>query len=122
MYVDEVMSDQDVWKAYDDATQELDRRYEASGIPSATTAEAAAELEPATDEQERQAEAIGALENRLEELRLQDWAQYGQALKANIEAAARRTGLRVPVEVNVDLQTHRSTRPDSAWRDWASSC
>ncbi len=42
------------------------------------------------------------------QLRLQDWAQYGQALKANIEvAAARRTSLRVPVVVNVDLQTHR---------------
>ena len=33
VYVDEILSDQDAWKAYDDATQELNRRYEAIGIP-----------------------------------------------------------------------------------------
>lgn len=114
-HVDEIMADQDVWKAYDDATQELDRRYEAIGIPSAPTAEDAAELEPATDEQERQAEALIALEDRLEQLRQQDWTQYGQALKANIEAAARRTGLRVPVVVNLELETYRRTSLGSTY-------
>lgn len=112
MYVDEILSDQDMWKPYDDATQELNRRYEAIATPAA----AAAQLEPATDEQERQGEAIGAPEDRLEELRLQDWAQYGQALKANIEAgAARRRSLRVPEVVNVDLQTYRGDGRASVW-------
>lgn len=79
---------------------------------------AAAQLEPATPEQERQAAEIADLEERLEQLRERDWAEYGQTLKANVEAAAqRREGLRVPVVVTVDLDTFRSPggAEDTAW-------
>ncbi len=115
VYVDELLVDLGAWKTYDDAQQELTRRYDAIGIPSTTGVpgdpvheQALAQLEPATEEQERQAEVIGQLEDRLERMREQDWAAYGQALTANIEAAAARVeGLRVPVVVNVDLDTFR---------------
>ena len=100
------MVDLGVWKAYDDAQAELVRRYEAIGIPTAGSPEAAQQLEPASDGQEPQAEAVGELEDRLERQRIAGWADNGQALQTNIEAAAwRRDGLRVPVIVQVDLDT-----------------
>lgn len=109
LHIDEIMVDLGAWVAYDEANQELARRYEAIGIPTATMPEAAAQLEPATPEQERQADEIADLAEWLEQLRERDWAEYGQALKANVEAAAqRREGLRVPVVVTVDLDTPRS--------------
>ncbi len=119
IYVDELMVDASVWKAYDDAAQELVRRYDAIGIPSTSGVgpvlsdqeleQALSRLEPATEEQERQAEAISDLEDRLEQLRQQDYAAYGAALKAHIEAAAASLdGLHAPVVVNVDLETFRS--------------
>lgn len=116
LYIDEIMGDLGVWAAYDEAHRELVRRYDVIGIPSITGIpgdadhEAAlAALPAATEEQERQADAIADLEERLEQLRKQDWAEYGQTLKANVEAAAsRREGLRMPVVVTVDLDIFRS--------------
>lgn len=109
LYVEEIMMDLGVWRSYDDAQAELVRRYEAIGIPSASSPEAVQQLEPATDEQERQAEAVGELEDRLEQQRIADWADYGQALQTTIETAARRReGLRVPVIVRIDLDTFPS--------------
>jgi len=125
LYIDDIMADLRVWAAYDEANQQLIRRYDAIGIPSVTAVpgdadyEAAqAALPAATEGQERQADAIADLEERLEQLRERDWAEYGQTLKANVEAAAqRREGLRVPAVVTVDLDTFRS--PDEAeGTDW----
>lgn len=105
--VDQILCDLGAWKAYDDAQQELYRRYVAIGIPTATTPEADVVLTPATDEQERQCDELADLEERLEQQRERDWAAYGQALKANVEAAAASLpGLQVPVVVvTVDLDT-----------------
>jgi integrase len=44
-----------------------------------------------TPEQDRQAEAITDLEEALERQRERDWAAYGEALKAQVEAAAAKT-------------------------------
>lgn len=123
LYVDEILVDLGAWKLYDEANQELDRRYTAIGIPSVTGVpgdaafEAAlAALPPATEEQERLADEIADLGERLEQQREADWASYGAALKAAVEAAAaRREGLRVPVVVNVDLETFRGDRGDDGW-------
>lgn len=105
VFVDQLMVDLGVWKAYDDAQAELVRRYDAIGIPTATTAKAAQQIEPATEEQERQAEAIGELEDRLEQQRAADWTAYGQALSGKLQdAILRRPGLRVPVIVRVDVE------------------
>jgi hypothetical protein len=63
-------------------------------------------LEPATQEQERQADSIAELEERLEQQRLEDWTAYGRALQAAVEAeAARLPGLTVPVVVRVQQET-----------------
>ena len=124
LYVDELLVDQDVWAAYDAASQELGRRYEALGIPSVTgtpgdaaTEAALAALVPATAQQELAADQIAELEDRLEQQRLADWAAYGQALKTAVEAAAaRRPELYVPVVVTVDTDTYRPDR-SSPWSD-----
>ena len=113
--IDELLVDLGAWNAYDDAHRELARRYNAIGISTATgmpgdpvTEDAHTRLEPASEEQERQADEIAELEERLEQQRFQDWAAYGQALQAAVEAeAARLTGLTVPVVVRVDLDTFR---------------
>ncbi|MGL4174315.1 MAG: hypothetical protein ACRCTR_09670 [Actinomycetota bacterium] len=124
VYVTELMVDLGTWSAYDDASHELDRRYDALGLTSAsssTSDQADQWAEPATAdqerEQERQALAIEALDDRLEAQRLQDWADYGQALRVSIEAAAaRRHGLAVPVLVEVNLHDYRHPdRPEPAW-------
>lgn len=102
---------------YDDASQELARRYEAIGIATVTgvpgdpvTDDAVSGLDPATEEQERQAEEIAELETRLEQQRLQDWTSYGRALQAAVEAqAAQLPGLTVPVVVRIELETSRWT-------------
>jgi hypothetical protein len=113
--IDDVLEDLGAWKPYDDASQELVRRYEAIGIATVTgvpgdpvTDDAVSRLEPATEEQERQAEEIAELEMGLERQRLRDWAAYGRALQAAVEAqAARLPGLTVPVVVRVELETSR---------------
>jgi hypothetical protein len=112
--IDELLVDLGAWNPYDDANRELARRYDAIGIPTATgvpsamTVDALTRLEPASEKQERQADEIAELEERLEQQRLQDWAAYGQALLAAVEAeAARLPGLTVPVVVRLDLDTFR---------------
>lgn len=106
VFVDEIMVDLGVWRAYDNAQQELTGRY--ADLPSATTAERARELPALTPGQEQQHDQLADLEDRLESQRLRDWAEYGQALKTHIEAvASRQQGLRVPVVVNVDVETFR---------------
>lgn len=112
VWLDEVMIDLDAWKVYDDAQDELTRRYDALGIPTATYRPGDPDTEtppaPATAEQEQQADALGELEDRLEEQRQRDWADYAQALGATIEAAARRLeGLRVAVVVDLHTDTIR---------------
>lgn len=92
------------------------RRYETYGLTTRIWPADVGQLEPLTPEQERQASELDDLENRLEELRQQDWPAYGEMLKANLESIARRKGLRVPVLINIDLDTLRSTRDvDSGW-------
>lgn len=117
--IDALLEDLGAWKPYDDASQELDRRYEAIGMATATgvpgdpAIEAAVRgLEPATDEQERQAEEITKLEAGLERQRLQDWVAYGRALQAAVQAqAARLPGLTVPVLVRVQPESRPVNEP-----------
>jgi hypothetical protein len=90
LYLDDVMDDLGVWGEYDAATAELRQRAVAAG------------------QDEAQLDAIADLEERLEQQREQDWADYGAALKAAVEqAAAQVDGLRVLVTVNVRLEGSR---------------
>lgn len=117
LFVDEILFDQGVWQSYEDARQELVRRYEAIGLPTVGYAETVARLDRMTPEQDRQAEAIDHLEETLERQRELDWAAYGQALKAHVEAAASQvSGLTVPVVVDVDLETFRAVQDETD--DW----
>lgn len=117
VYVDEILADHGIWDGYDQASQEIVRRYQDAGLLSTDSAAAVPGGEPATDKQDRQADQLADLEERLDHLREQDWTTYGQNLKAAVEAAARRRpGLRVPLVVNVDTDTYRPSgeRP-SVW-------
>jgi hypothetical protein len=91
VYVDELMVDAGVWGRYDAAQVELDRRG----------------LDAAGDE----LEALDALQADLDQLRTSDWAAYGDAFTAQVMEAAASLGLRVPVQVHVDLDQYRSDRP-----------
>lgn len=105
VFVDEIMVDLGMWKAYDDAQQELTRRY--ADCTSATTAQSSGMATP-TVEQEQRLDELAELEERLENQRLRDWTEYGQALKTQIESAvSRRQLLRVPLVVHVDVTTFR---------------
>lgn len=111
VFVDEIMVDLGMWKVYDDAQQELTRRY--ADPASATTAEQTQDPRALAVAQEQRLDQLADLEERLEAQRLRDWAEYGQALKTGIEAAARRRpGLRVPVVVNLDVETFRDGSGD----------
>lgn len=95
LYVDEILYDLDIGLAYDDAARQLAAR-------------------PATTDAEN--DALGELEDRLEQQRRQDWQAHGAALEAAVHAAAAQLpGLSVPVSVVVDLDTFRreyDRRPD----------
>ncbi|CAB4896983.1 MAG: hypothetical protein F2825_00390 [Actinobacteria bacterium] len=114
--IDELLTDMGAWEPYDEASRELARRYDAIGIATVTgdpgdplVEEGLRRLEPATEEQDRQADSIAELEERLEEQRLQDWASYGRALQAAVEAeAGRLAGLAVPVIVRVQQEASRA--------------
>ena len=58
LFVDEILFDQGVWQSYEDARQELVRRYEAIGLPAVGYDETVARLDRMTLEQDEQAEAI----------------------------------------------------------------
>lgn len=113
VHVDELLTDLGAWEPYDQASRELARRYDAIAnatvtgvLGDALAEEALRQLEPATQEQERQATRVAELEARLEQQRLQDWASYGRAMQTAIEAeAARLPGLTVPVIVRVLQET-----------------
>jgi hypothetical protein len=112
--VDVLLTELGAWAAYDEASRELAGRHDAIGIATVTAVgdplveEGLRRLEPATQEQERQADRIAELEERLEQQRLEDWAAYGRALQAAVEAeAARLPGLTVPVVVRVQQETPR---------------
>lgn len=65
-----------------------------------------AEHQRLLDAHEARLAAIGELEEQLEAQRLQEWAAYGKALKARLEALAASTpGLDVPVHVQVHVDT-----------------
>ena len=104
LYIEVLMMDVGGWKAYDEAQRELTRRSLAIA-PTASSPEEAAALPPLTEEQERQLDGLSDLEERLEQLRVRDYAEFGQALKAGVEAAAARRELHVPVVVVVDLDS-----------------
>jgi hypothetical protein len=119
--IDELITDLGAWAAYDEASRELAGRYDAIGIVTVTgvpghplAEEGLRRLEPATEEQERQADSIAELEERLEQQRLEDWAAYGRALQAAVEAeVARLPGLTVPVIVRVQQETSRAADEQS---------
>ncbi len=90
VFVEEILNDLGVWDRYDEALRVLSDR--------------AAVLDVDAPEQDE----LAAAEERLEQDRQRTWAEYGEALRARIEAAAAaRPDLRVPVEVVVDLVTLR---------------
>jgi hypothetical protein len=112
VHVDDILTDLGFWDLYEDAHAELERRYDAVGIPAAGGVlgapdfeTALAQLPPATREQQAAAEAILELQNRLDALQQREWSDYGEALRANVLTAATELfpGLRVPVEVIVEL-------------------
>ena len=112
LYVDLILADLGVWKVYEDAYAELNRRYHGIGpTPPAVP----------TEDQERRLDELADLEERLEQQRLREWAAYGDALKAHIEAAAAGlTGLSVPVVVTVDLHTWPAS--DTWWGEPELPC
>lgn len=91
VFVEEILNDLGVWDRYDDALRVLSDR--------------AVDLDLDAPEQDE----LAAAGERLEQDRQRTWAEYGEALRAHIEAtAAARSDLRVPVEVVVDLVTLRT--------------
>jgi len=104
-----------VWKAYDDAQQQLAQRYEeVAGTKSAD----GSEPQPPTQEQQRHLDLIVDLEERVEQLRQRDWEAYGSDLKAAVEAAARRrTGMQVPTIVTIHLDHSAPPRTGTPGRD-----
>ncbi len=113
VHVDDLLHELGYAQLYDQAHDELDRRHDAigiptvSGIPGTPQFEAAlARLEPATAEQQAMSDAVEQMRERLDEQRAREWAAYGQAFRENVHraAAALPPGLRVPVEVVVELR------------------
>jgi hypothetical protein len=86
VFVDDIMVDLGTWQAYDDAQQELTRRY--ADCTSATTAESSNMPTP-TFEREQRLDELAELEERLDNQRLRDWTEYGQELKTQPPAAGR---------------------------------
>jgi hypothetical protein len=136
--VDDILNELGFWQLYDEAHDELDRRHDAIGIPTAAgvpgdpTFEAAlAALEPATPEQQAASDAVEALRQRLDAQQKADYAAYGDAFKANIHRAAAELfpGLRVPVEVIVELDWQNDIglsdtdfeRGGPTWRLWETA-
>lgn len=103
VFVSEILNDLGVWGQYDEAAEVLVKRAQA--------------VDPTAPDQEQTLDAIAEQEEQLELQRDQTWAAYGDALRAHIQdAATRRPGLTVPVEVRVDLHTIRS--PSDSAADW----
>jgi len=119
--VDDMMVDLGAWQAYDDACEILQRRYDDLGLSdvrrtSGSALDVLASLAAATPEQERGCEQIAEFQDRLEQQRQQDWASYGAALAAHIEAqVARIEGLRVPVVIHVDVDLVPTAGPPGTW-------
>lgn len=103
VFVNEILNDLGVWGRYDEAAQALVER--------------ACAVDPTASDEEEQLDAIAEAEECLELQRERAWAAYGDALRAHIHAAAAdRSGLTVPVRVDVDLHTFRSpSELDEAW-------
>lgn len=116
VYADELLIDTASWKPYDDVITALyDEQVAAGLIRPATTAELEA-LDgasptrwavPLTDEQAEQADRYGAVTDATEDLREQDLAAYGAALREAILARATELGITNPVDVVIDLDTYR---------------
>src|SRR6266545_2832384 len=94
VHVDDILNELGLWKLYDEAHDELDRRHDTIGIPTASGVpgdpafEAAlAALEPATAEQEAASDAVEELHERLDAQQRHESADYGDAFKANIMRA-----------------------------------
>jgi hypothetical protein len=112
LHVNTILTDLGAWDAYDAAYIDLDQR--AGAVEASDAGE---------EEKTRQADHFGDLQARLDQLQEQDWAAYGQALKANVETAAARRypDLPVPLVVNVDLTPiyHPAAGGSNSW-DWAT--
>jgi len=138
VHVDDILNELGVWKLYDEAHDELDRRHDtiaiptAAGVPGDPTFEAAlAALEPATAEQEAASDVVEELRERLDAQQGHESADYGEAFKANIHRAATELfpGLRVPVEVIVELDWQNDIglsdteleRGGPTWRLWETA-
>lgn len=120
VHVDDMMVDLGAWRAYDDACDALQRRYDDLGLHSRRTSasglDVLATLATATPEQEHGWEQIAELEDRLEQQRQRDWVVFGAALATSIQAeAAQIQGLRAPVHVNVDVDPVPVTSLTGTW-------
>lgn len=105
LYVDELADDINARKPYDDAGAAIDARHD--------------EVRDGTEAYERHVDLLAELADRLEAQRLADWTAWGEGLAEAVKAAAARRmpGLRVPVEVVVDVETWRSDREEPYWPD-----
>lgn len=110
--VDNLLTDLGYWQLYEQAEAELQRREDAIGVPRASGVPDTAEFEAAwaqlpepTREQEGAQDEIDRLRERLERLREQDWANYGEMFTRYAVAAAkvRFPNLAMPVQVEVHL-------------------
>jgi hypothetical protein len=135
--VDDILNDLGIWQLYDEAREELERRYQAIGIPSVTgrpgSAEfeaAAAALQPGTDEQQTAADHLAELHARLDAQQHAEWAAYAHAFTAQVHQAAAALFPYLPVPVQVILELER--RPDTGgaeeldgdgpvWRIWETA-
>jgi hypothetical protein len=105
LYVDELVDDINARKPYDDAEAAIDARYD--------------EVPDGTEAYEEHVTMLLALGGRLDEQRTADWTAWGAALAEAVKttAARRMPGLRVPVDVVVDVTTWRPDRQEPYWPD-----
>lgn len=105
LYVDELVDDTEARKPYDDAELAIDARHD--------------EVPDGTEAYERHVDMLAGLADRLQEQRIADWTAWGEALAEAVKAAAARRlpGLRVPVNVVVDVETWRADRQEPYWPD-----
>jgi hypothetical protein len=122
--VDDVLNELGYWDLYDEAETELQLREAATGVVSFDPVGAAGAATAPTPDQEAAFDRIQDLRDKLEKQRELEWADYGEALKANVLRAASELlpGLRVPVEVVVELHWQDHGRNGDGvgpeWRLW----
>ena len=104
VHVDDILNELGFWTLYDEAHDELTRR-DATGTPATTRASAS---RPSGAQDLAEHDLICELHEALDRQREQDCAAYGAGVRRAARAAAAELfpGLRMPVEVIVELGWH----------------